>query len=225
MTAAPIMTDRPAPAADPRPPSYASRADAMEYVRAVTERTAVLSAGLPPPGLTALAVYVIAAPADRESDDWPLTAARLSALLPGVRLTSWDSAPLAHGITGPAERAAALAALHRGAVVIPHRIGASAHRRVIGKAAQGEARAFVALGRPVLVYTGRRLVAWPDVRRRPAPFPRPSYFPVEVDVPAEPPAPLPTLAASMRALGLGAAEIARASAGLPERGQSRRAGP
>lgn len=224
MTAAPIMTtDR--PPADPRPDSYATRADAIEYVRAVIDTADRLRAAMPPPGPDALAAYVIVGPADRESEDWPLTVRRLAALLPGVRLAAWDTAPLAHGITGPAERAAALAALHRGAVVVPHRIGASARRRVMGNAAQGEARAFASLGRPVLVYTGRRLVAWPDVRRYPAPYPRPSRYPIELDVPAEAAAPLPTLAASMRALGLGAADIARASAGLPERGQPRRAAP
>jgi hypothetical protein len=200
------------PESGPRPASYATRDEAVAYVGRLAD-------GGPLPGAP---VYLIASPSARADGSWPGRMRSLALLLPGVPLAAWDDLPgPVRELPGPAERAAAIAAMHRGAVVVPNR--AAPKRRLIGSAAQGEARMFAALGRPVVVLTGRRLAAWPDVRRRLA-SPRPPGTPIELDVPGVPPSPLPTLAASLGAWGLGAEAIARASVGLPERRPAPRPG-
>lgn len=201
------------PGPDLRPVSYATRDDAAAYVVRLADPV--------PPVDPAAPVYLIAAPFDRESDWWRYLVGVVARLLPGPALVAWEGVPSAHGITDPAARSAALVALHRGAVVVPHRLSSDRRRgdrrRLIGRAAQREAESFAAAGRPVLVTTGRRLVAWPDVNRVKATAPYPGVWPIEIGLPAPPPAPLPTMAASFRALGLSADLAERASVGIAER--------
>jgi hypothetical protein len=195
------------PEPDTRPLTYAARDDAMAYVARICAAASTAPAA---------AVYLIANPADREHRSWPDTIRTLNRLLPGVPLATWADVPGARDLArDPAARTAALAGLYRAAVVIPHRIPPK--RRLIGRPAQREAEAFAALGRPVLVLTGRRLVAWPDAGARRATPSYPPRWPVELDIPGPPPSPLPTLAASLRALGLDAGSIARASVGQRDR--------
>lgn len=196
------------PEPDTRPPTYAARDDAMAYVARICAAASAAPAAAP--------VYLIANPADREHKSWPDTIRTLNRLLPGLVLATWADVPAAaRELADPDARTAALTGMHRAAVVVPHRIPGK--RRLIGRPAQREAEAFAALGRPVLVLTGRRLVAWPDVAARPATPSFPPRWPVELDIPGPPPSPLPTLAASLRALGLDAEGVARASVGQRDR--------
>jgi hypothetical protein len=158
-------------------------------------------------------VYVIVAPAVRESAGWPELAAGLAALLPGVGLCWWGHPSLAVE-PGP-ELGSRLARAYRGAVLVIPRVPPDM-RRPVGPAAMVEAAAFRAAGRPVLAFTGRRLVAWPDVRAHWLPaHERPRGVGAWAAIPAAPSRPLPTLAASLRALGItGRVDVDRASAGL-----------
>ena len=92
-----------------------------------------------------------------------------------------------------------MASALRAAIVLPDKYQG---RRWIGHTAAAEARAFLEAGKPVLVYAEGRLTAWPDCRRL-AGRPRlaPKFTPLEILIPAGPPRPLPTLDASLRALG------------------------
>jgi hypothetical protein len=85
-------------------------------------------------------------------------------------------------------------------------------RHLLGYPAAAEARALVSAGVPVLVLTPTGLAAWPDVRARAAADPHPPYLTLELDLPDLPPRPLPTVVASMRALGLRATNTRAAPA-------------
>jgi hypothetical protein len=191
------MTAAPAEAPEARPPSYATADAARAYV------SAILAAA---PSAPAGPVYVATHPGPRKRRR--ALQARLADVLPGADLAGWLdlpaetlaalAAPAAPG-TRPAMRSAYLAATHPGLVVVAVKVGGS---RVVGPGILAEVAAFTAQARPVLVFTGRRLVAWVDCRVRPVPAPT-SAVAAWLDVPAETPAVLPTVAASCRALGLG----------------------
>lgn len=74
-------------------------------------------------------------------------------------------------------------------------------RQWIGHVAAAEASAFVLAGKPVLVYAEGRLTAWPDCRIVEDQADVPRFAPVEVLIPTEANRILPTLEASLRALG------------------------
>jgi hypothetical protein len=153
------------------------------------------------------------------SDRWPALRRRLAALLPGVDLAQWADLDPELRTTVDAFRAtrtAYLAATHRALVVAALR--RPDMRREVTPGVLAEVEAFTAQARPVLAFTGRRLVAWPDCRTRPARPERKRHrirqAAALLDVPATPSRPLPTLAASLRALGVNdPAAIGRASAG------------
>jgi hypothetical protein len=187
-----------------RPPTYGTAGTARGYVAAI-----LAAAPAAPRG----PVYVSVAPEATALARWPSLAEILAGMLPGVALAWWADVPAerAEALTGRAERAAYLAATHRAVVVVALR---RETRRGLGPGVLAEAEAFAAQGRPVLVFTGRRLAAWPDCQTRAIPGRR-NRLVAWLDVPPAPPAPLPTLAASLRALGVTAPEvIARASQGV-----------
>jgi hypothetical protein len=198
------MTSTPAPRPG-RPVTYGTEQAARAYV------TRILAAA---PSAPRGAVYITVSPAVRTSDMWPELAAALAALLPGIRFRHWGNLAAAGIEPGPG-LGARLAAAHRAVIVAVPRMGTEG-RRPVGPGALAEASAFRSAGRPVLAFTGRRLVAWPDVRVRPVPAARrPSGIAGWADVPGTPPSPLPTLHASLRVLGItAAADVDRASAGL-----------
>lgn len=169
-----------------RPVSYATAAQARAYVGSLV------------PGPGGAPVYLIASPAVRKGDRWARWTAELEKLLPGLKLITWRELP--ENFTGipAAERPARLARALRGAIVLPDKRHG---RRWIGHVAAAEARAFAAAGKPVLVYAEGRLSAWPDCRLVEDQADAPKFTPVEVLIPAEAPCMLPTLNASLRALG------------------------
>lgn len=189
-----------------RPVTYATEQEARAYVARIMAA-----------GPVRAPAYLAAAPSARMSAGWPELAARAAALLPGAELHDWTgAAPLLACVASP-RLAVALAETHSALVVFADRAGADG-RRTVGPGILAESEAFTAAGRPVLVFTGRRMAAWPDVlvtpvtrgERRPRP-----HAVAWVDVPAPPGRPLPTLAASLRVLGItGAADAGRASAGI-----------
>jgi len=187
-----------------RPVTYGTADAARAYVAAVLGAAGELTQLGP--------AYLSAAPQVRALPRWPELRAALAAMLPGVPLADWSEVTMPE-LTGRDERAAWLAAHHRAVVVVSLREGT---RRPVGPGVLAEAQAFAAASRPVLVFTGRRLAAWPDCRTRPAPTRRGWPVAVWLDVPDMPPRPLPTLAASLRALGVAdPAAIARASGRAP----------
>jgi hypothetical protein len=204
------------PARPPRPVTYASADDARGYV------AAVLGAAPAAPDGPA---YVAIPPAVVMSERWPILRPVLAGLLPGVPLTEWADldAETRAGLGSRATRTAYLAATCRALVVVALR--RPDMRREVTPGVLAEVAAFTAQARPVLAFTGRRLVAWPDCRTRPprddGPRHRVRQAAAMLDVPAAPDRPLPTLAASLRVLGVeDPAAIERASAGGPGGGPS-----
>lgn len=183
------------------PPTYATAEQARAYVARVLARPAPSS---PAP------VYLIAPTDLRKSAAWPRIAPALAALLPGCRLAGFHDvwAGLAPGTAPDVDtRIERIAAEFGGALVIPRRVNPEGlpPRYLLGYAARAEAEQLAARGLPVLVLAPRAgLVAWPDVRVHPAAAPAPTWYPLELDMPAPGPGTtLPTVAASYRALGLG----------------------
>jgi len=169
-----------------RPVSYATRDQARAYVASLA------------PGPADAPAYLIASPAARDSYRWPRWIAELAALLPGPELIAWPDLPDSFASIPAGQRRGRLAADMRGAVVLPDK---QLGRRWIGLAAEAEASAFLETGRPVLVFAEGRLTAWPDCRLAGRQVQAPKFTPLEVLIPAASPRPLPTLDASLRALG------------------------
>lgn len=193
----------PRPGDGPRPVTYGTADAARAYVAAVLGWAAL------PDG----PVYVSAAPEVAGLRRWAALAGRLAGLLPGVPLAGWADARPPAGLDR-AQRAAYLAATHPAVVVVALRRGPG---RPLGYGVLAEAEAFAAQGRPVLVFTGRRLAAWPDCRTRPVPPAKGRPLAAWLDVPAAPPRTLPTFIASLRALGITDLEIiSRAARGAPD---------
>jgi hypothetical protein len=184
------------------PASYATREQAGAYVRRVLSR---------PPATSPAPVYLIASPGLLRSEAWPKITAALGYQLPGAQLLSYrdvfTAAEAAEGVP-VADRIERIATVARGAVVLPRSSATNSPdgrtRYLLGYSARLEAEGLLAAALPVLVFTPGGLVAWPDVRVRPAAAPVSVYNPLELDIPAPSPsgALLPTVAASYRALGL-----------------------
>jgi hypothetical protein len=113
-------------------------------------------------------------------------------------------------------RGAYLAATHRGLIVVSLK---DITRRALTRGVLAEVEAFTVAGRPVVVFTGARVAAWPDCRTRPAPRPRYKTAPRVLDVPGRSARLLPTLDASLRALGVDGPEAIARAAGLARRGR------
>jgi hypothetical protein len=186
MTTAAAVAEAP----EARPPSYATADAARAYV------AAILAAA---PSAPAGPLYVATHPGRR--DTRRMMTARLAAALPGAEVAGWLDLPadVRAGLGTPDVRSSYLAATCRGLVVVAAKVRGS---RVVGPGMLAEVAAFAAQARPVLVFTGRRVVAWVDCRVRPVPEPSRAVA-AWLDVPAEAPGPLPTVAASCRALGVG----------------------
>lgn len=185
--------------------TYGTEAKAREYV------TRILAAAGQLPGAP---VYLTVSPSLRLSGHWPEVAATVSGLLPGVQLRAWDDVAAEMSAETAVRLPVRLAAAHRAVIAVLPKGGADG-QRAIGPVALAETRAFTEAGRPVLAFTGSRLVAWPDVRVRVLPGAQrvPGVI-GHVDVPARPDAPLPTLAASLRVLGITGADALTRAAGV-----------
>lgn len=191
------------------PVTYGAEATAREYV------ARILAAADRLPGAP---VYLTVNPSVRLSEAWPGLAAAVAALLPGVELRSWDDVAAELSGETAVRLPARLAAAYRAVIAVIPRGGPDG-QRVIGPVALAETRAFTAARRPVLAFTGSRLIAWPDVRVRilPAAARVPGVL-AHVDVPDRTAAALPTLAASLRVLGITSPDQVRRAAGVPEPG-------
>jgi len=183
------------------PLSYATADEARAYMARVLARPVPAA----PPR-----VYLIMPPALRGSS-W-------AALRPAIAATMRGAELLEHGdVFGPEpipveDRVPRIAEAASAALVIPYqfRVPGAELRYLMGYSARREARALVARGLPVLVFTPSGLAAWPDVRTRSARPPHPPWLTLEVDMPGAAPRPLPTVIASMRAIGLPAPKVRRA---------------
>jgi hypothetical protein len=193
----------PAPSSPLRPPAapvtYGTAEGAREYVRAVLAR--------PVPAGACARLYLIAAPTLSNSPAWEPIRATLVNRMPGAVLVQYrdlfgrPSRP--PHVTG---RVDVIAAECAGAVVVPVRYSrpGGPAQYFIGPAAADEARRLVALAVPVLVLAPGDMAAWPDValRELPPDEPRLRHTRYEVLMPARAPRPLPTVAASYRAVGI-----------------------
>jgi hypothetical protein len=189
-----------------RPTSYATPAAARAYTARVLARPA-------PTGPAR--VYLIYSPKLRTSPGtWAALLPAITASLRGAELLEYPDLFGKSGAPPVEERVPRIIAETHGALVIPFtwRRPASPVRHLLGYPAAAEARALVSAGVPVLVLTPTGLAAWPDVRARAAADPHPPYLTLELDLPDLPPRPLPTVVASMRALGLRATNTRAAPA-------------
>jgi hypothetical protein len=178
--------------AEGAPASYASRDEARAYVARVLARSAPATPG---------EVYVIIRPGKAARRALANLGPTLAAMLPGAALVTHADVFGRGAAVDVADRIAVIAGRVRGAVVIARRSASGVW--LIGGSARAEAEGLAARGVPVLVLAPRGLVAWPDVRARPAPEPHPLHSPIVLDMPA--PArwrQLPTVAASLRAIGI-----------------------
>jgi hypothetical protein len=178
-------------------PTFADRDAARAYI------ARVLSRPRPPEGEPPK-VYLIVYPRLRENAErWAKLEPALRATLRGAELVGYRDV-FGRRQRDAAQRIAGIAASCSGALVVPYAWRREdTLRHLIGYPARLEAEGLAAEGVPVLVFTPRGLAAWPDVLVRPAgePLP-PPYLSQEVILPDLPEAPLPTVAASFRALGL-----------------------
>jgi len=180
----------------PAPASYATADQARAYVAGVLSRPAP---AVPP------RVYLIVRPklfADKER--WAKIGPALRAKLPGAELVTYRDL-FGRQQRPAAERVEGIEAECAGAVVVPFvsRWPDLPVRYLIGYAGRLEADELCAAGVPVLVFTPRGMAAWPDVLVQPAgePLP-PPHLSQELFLPELPDRPLPTVAASYRAMGL-----------------------
>ena len=183
------------PPLPPSPPAtYATAEQARAYIAALAARPPLQAPGR---------VYLIHAPSLNKSAAWPKLLPAVTAKLPGAELLGFADVFGKPGtLVSLEDRIPRILAAADGALVIPRQVKADPPRWLLGYAAAQEARALVAAGRPVLVLTRNGLAAWPDVRARPADEPHSRWLQMELDLPWQPDRPLPTLAASCRALGI-----------------------
>jgi hypothetical protein len=198
-----VSAPSPVPSSPQRPPAapltYGTAEGAREYVAAVLARRV--------PAGAAARLYLIAAPTLRKSPAFGPLAATLANRMPGAVLVQYRDL-FGHPARQPhvTERVDLIAAECAGAVVVPVRYSrpGSASQYFIGPAAADEANRLAGLGVPVLVLAPDDMAAWPDValRELPPDEPRLRHTRYEVMMPARSPRPLPTVAASYRALGI-----------------------
>jgi hypothetical protein len=174
------------------PASYATRDEARAYMARVLARPAPATPG---------EVYLIARPGRPAARSIAKLLPTLAAMLPGAELVGHADVFGRGAAVEVPERVERLAARVRGAVVIPRWLPAQ-EAWVIGPSARAEAVGLVAAGVPVLVLTPRGLVAWPDVRAREVPeYPQHARWALDLPAPARW-RELPTVAASLRAIGV-----------------------
>jgi hypothetical protein len=187
---------------DPRPASYASESRARRYVESLT-RTGPRSGPL----------YLTVNPVLRNNPKiWPVLLRTVRGLMPGIEFRLWSQIATKAGET-TTERIGYVVGQHRGCVLI----GARHYGMLrIGPVAHAESTAFAAAGKPVFVFTGARLIAWPDcqVIKIPAGKRPDARTAAYVLLPARPPATLPTLAASFHALGIRDRGVIRRATGF-----------
>lgn len=199
---------------DPRPASYGDEERARHYVKS-------LLANGPQSG----PVYLIVAPAFRANKVlWPKLLKRLRDLLPGVQFRLWDQVR-DDAARSPGTHSDFIRDSHAGGILI----GARHHHMIrTGPVALAESTGFAAAGKPMLVFSGARLIAWPDcqVVKIPEESRKDDRTAAYVIMPTRPDGnPLPTLAASLRALGIRDPQVIARAAGLgpqePRRGSER----
>jgi hypothetical protein len=179
---------------DAAPPSYATRDEARAYTARVLAR---------PPRPGPVRVYLIASPWLRKRESWPALHRAATGALHGAELLEFADV-FGKGRVAVEKRVPRIAEAAHAALVLPRAVHAPDEpvRYLIGYAAAAEARELAALGVPVLVFAPGGLAAWPDVRTHAAAEPHPFWLAVELDMPALPAEPLPTVAAAFRAIGL-----------------------
>ena len=178
------------------PASFASESAARAYIARVLARPRPPS----PPR-----VYLIVYPKLRaNAERWERLEPALRATMRGAELVGYREV-FGRRQRDADERIVGIAASCAGALVVPYasRWPDLPVRYLIGYPARLEAEGLMRAGLPVLVFGPRGLAAWPDVLVRPAgePLP-PSHLSIELIMPDLAEAPLPTVAASFRALGL-----------------------
>lgn len=175
----------------PRRITYASEGRARHYVESLTTR-----------GPQSGPVYLIVAPKLRaDKKVWGMLLPKLRELLPGISFRLWPQiAKAANDYDGsPVDY---IRENHAGAVLIGFR-----HHYMlrVGPVALAEATGFAATGKPMLVFTGSRLAAWPDcqVLKIPEETRKDNLVTAYVLLPTRPEGmPLPTFAASLHMLGI-----------------------
>lgn len=190
-----------------RPESYGGEHRAREYVtgllRARTET-----------GNPAKHIYLTVAPViASDSGQWETIIRTLRELIPGIPFRHW---PLIAGEVPsgkPGERADWIVSRHAGNIIIAEK---QKHSLKVGLMALLESTKFDAAGKPVLVFTETRLIAWPDchVYKIPESKRDTPHIAALINLPERPARPLPTLAASFHVLGIRDPDIIARAAGI-----------
>jgi hypothetical protein len=189
-----------------RPYSYGGERRAREYVTLLLQTAKAGTPGMP--------VYLTASPAiASDPDRWIDVIRVLRGFIPGIPFRHW---PLIAGDVPsgtPGVRADWIVNQHAGNILIAEKHGDSLS---VGVIALLESTKFDAAGKPVLVFTGTRLIAWPDchVRKIPPGKRENPHIAATVSLPARPDRPLPTLAASFHVLGIRDPDIISRAAGI-----------
>lgn len=191
-----------------RPVSYGDAQRAREYVtgllRARTET-----------GNPGKYIYLTAAPViASDSGKWTNIIRTLREFIPGIPFRHWPLISKDVPSGTPGERADWIVSHHAGDIVIGE---ITNHSLKLGLMALLESTKFDAAGKPVLVFTGTRLIAWPDchVHKIPEGKRRTPHVAASIRLPERPQArPLPTLAASFHVLGISDPDIIARAAGI-----------
>lgn len=188
-----------------RPVSYGGERRAREYVTLLLETAKTTEPGLP--------IYLTVSPViSGDSEKWGVIIRTLRELVPGIPFRHWPLIAKTIPSGKPGERADWIISQHSGNIIIADR---EQNALKVGLMALLESTRFDAAGKPVLVFTGTRLVAWPDchVHKIPEQQRKDPRIAATIALPVRSTRPLPTLAASFHVLGIRDPDIIAYAAG------------
>lgn len=189
-----------------RPVSYGGERRAREYIALLLETAKAGNPRMP--------IYLTVAPViASDTERWADIIRALRKLIPDIPFRHWPLIAKDVPSGTPGVRADWIVGQHAGNIVIGE-IERSSLR--VGMLALLEPTKFDAAGKPVFVFTGTRLIAWPDchVRKIPEQKRTDARVAAMISLPARPARPLPTLAASFHVLGIRDPVVIARAAGI-----------